>query len=233
MFRHFAVILLALLLIPVGMRGQYDASFAHYWAMETSFNPAAVGKQSKINVTGAYNLGKQKGTKEQEEKIFETIARTCNISNAQHQILNEWANDSIRDDKEVLLTAVKVDGGALEFASNRLKDDKDVLLAAVSQAGWTGCYASDNLRNDKDVILTAVKNDGQVLYYASENLIDDKDVVLAAVTQKPRILKYASLRLRTDKDVAKAAVSKGKKKVIGYLAPELQKDEEILKLLEE
>ena len=39
------------------MRGQYDASFAHYWAMETSFNPAAVGKQSKINVTGAYNIG--------------------------------------------------------------------------------------------------------------------------------------------------------------------------------
>ena len=38
------------------MRGQYDASFAHYWAMETSFNPAAVGKQSKINVTGAYNI---------------------------------------------------------------------------------------------------------------------------------------------------------------------------------
>lgn len=45
--------------------------------------------------TGAYNLGKQKGTKEQEEKIFETIARTCNISNAQPQILNAWANNSI------------------------------------------------------------------------------------------------------------------------------------------
>ena len=57
MFRHFAVILLALLLISIEMRGQYDASFAHYWAMETSFNPAAVGKQSKINVTGAYNIG--------------------------------------------------------------------------------------------------------------------------------------------------------------------------------
>lgn len=56
MFRHFAVILLALLLISIEMRGQYDASFAHYWAMETSFNPAAVGKQSKINVTGAYNI---------------------------------------------------------------------------------------------------------------------------------------------------------------------------------
>jgi len=34
---------------------QYDAVFAHYWAMETSFNPAAAGKENKINVTAAYN----------------------------------------------------------------------------------------------------------------------------------------------------------------------------------
>lgn len=35
---------------------QYDPSFSHYWAMETSFNPAAVGKQDKINIIGAYNM---------------------------------------------------------------------------------------------------------------------------------------------------------------------------------
>lgn len=37
-------------------KAQYDATFSHYWAMETSFNPAAAGKESKINVTGAYNM---------------------------------------------------------------------------------------------------------------------------------------------------------------------------------
>ena len=57
------------------------------------------------------------------EKIVETMP-----------LLIEWANDEIRDDKEILLEAVKVDGGALEFASSRLKNDKDVLLSAVSQA---------------------------------------------------------------------------------------------------
>ncbi len=35
---------------------QQEASFAHYWAMEPSFNPAAAGKESKINVVGAYNM---------------------------------------------------------------------------------------------------------------------------------------------------------------------------------
>ena len=56
MFKHFAVIIIALLLVSVEMRGQYDAAFAHYWAMETSFNPAAVGKETKLNVTAAYAI---------------------------------------------------------------------------------------------------------------------------------------------------------------------------------
>ncbi len=38
------------------VRAQYDPSFSHYWTMETSFNPGAVGKQDKINITGAYNM---------------------------------------------------------------------------------------------------------------------------------------------------------------------------------
>jgi hypothetical protein len=31
-------------------------AFAHYWAMEPSFNPASVGKVKKLNVTVAYAL---------------------------------------------------------------------------------------------------------------------------------------------------------------------------------
>ena len=45
-----------LCLLTVCVKGQQEASFAHYWAMEPSFNPGAVGKEAKINVTGAYNM---------------------------------------------------------------------------------------------------------------------------------------------------------------------------------
>ena len=38
------------------MQAQYDPSFSHYWAMEPSYNPAAAGKQNKLNVVGAYNM---------------------------------------------------------------------------------------------------------------------------------------------------------------------------------
>ena len=45
-----------LLLTAVGMRAQQDVAFAHYWAMEPSFNPASVGKEDKLNVAAAYAM---------------------------------------------------------------------------------------------------------------------------------------------------------------------------------
>ena len=51
--------LLLLLLLFVGLTeatAQYDPSYSHYWAMEPAFNPAAVGKQDKLNVVMAYNM---------------------------------------------------------------------------------------------------------------------------------------------------------------------------------
>ena len=35
---------------------QQEPSFAHYWAMEPSFNPAAAGKDPVLNVAGAYDM---------------------------------------------------------------------------------------------------------------------------------------------------------------------------------
>ena len=51
------LLILALLMAAFAqVKAQYEPSFSHYWAMETSFNPAAVGKQDKINVDVAYNM---------------------------------------------------------------------------------------------------------------------------------------------------------------------------------
>ena len=40
----------------------------------------------------------------------------------------------LKNDKDVVLTAVKQNGGALEYASDELKADKDVVVAAVSNS---------------------------------------------------------------------------------------------------
>ena len=56
MLRRNLTILALFLVCALGLRAQYDPSFSHYWAMEPAYNPAAVGKQDKINATVAYNM---------------------------------------------------------------------------------------------------------------------------------------------------------------------------------
>ncbi len=46
--------LLVLSVLPVS--AQQEPSFAHYWALEPSFNPAAAGKESMLNVAGGYAM---------------------------------------------------------------------------------------------------------------------------------------------------------------------------------
>ena len=49
----------------------------------------------------------------------------------------------LKNDKKVVLPAVKEDGEALIHASDELKNDKDVVLAAVTEKG----YVFDDLAN--------------------------------------------------------------------------------------
>ena len=56
MSKRIHILLLALLSVACTVRAQYDPSFGHYFDMETSFNPAAVGKLPVINITAAYAM---------------------------------------------------------------------------------------------------------------------------------------------------------------------------------
>lgn len=56
MLKVRGLFLILLLCLGVNARAQYDPSFSHYFDMEPSYNPAAVGKQSQLNVTAAYAL---------------------------------------------------------------------------------------------------------------------------------------------------------------------------------
>lgn len=56
MFRRLTCILSLLLLVSLSAQSQYDPHYSHYWAMETAFNPAAAGKESKLNAVGSYSI---------------------------------------------------------------------------------------------------------------------------------------------------------------------------------
>lgn len=96
----------------------------------------------------------------------------------------------------------------LEFLSDILRDDKQIVIEAVRHDQWALYYTSDRLRNDKEVVLAAVSSYAGSLFCASEELHNDKDVVLAAIKQGEtsgvRAIKYASEDLSKDPDVIDA-----------------------------
>lgn len=54
--RIVTITALLLVLMPKAVRAQYDMVFSHYFDMQTSFNPAAAGKDPKLNVNVAYSM---------------------------------------------------------------------------------------------------------------------------------------------------------------------------------
>jgi type IX secretion system PorP/SprF family membrane protein len=55
-FERKLYIIGVMLMALIRASAQQEPSFAHYWALEPSFNPAAVGKAPIINVTGSYAM---------------------------------------------------------------------------------------------------------------------------------------------------------------------------------
>lgn len=56
MEKRFLTILILLAACLTVAHAQYDPSYSHYFDMETSFNPAAAGKQPKLNISAAYAM---------------------------------------------------------------------------------------------------------------------------------------------------------------------------------
>ena len=55
-FERKLYIIGVMLMALIRASAQQEPSFVHYWALEPSFNPAAVGKAPVINVTGSYAM---------------------------------------------------------------------------------------------------------------------------------------------------------------------------------
>lgn len=84
-----------------------------------------------------------------------------------------------KDDLEMVLTAVKQNGAALEYASRRLKNKLEVVEAAVRQFGPALQHASDETRNCMRVVLAAVEQDDRAFQHASAIRQQDPFIIAA------------------------------------------------------
>ena len=115
-----------------------------------------------------------------------------------------YASDKLKDDKEVVLEAVKQNGFSLVCVSDRLKDDVEVAMAVVKQDVLAFSCLSIRLKYDKYFVLSVLEQSDLDLYFVPDELKNDKEVVLAAVGKNYCAFKYASNELKNDKDILNA-----------------------------
>ena len=92
--KRFFFIVVGLVIAATKVCGQYDANFAHYWAMEPSFNPATVGKEAKLNVVGAYAI-QMAGFEHNPNTMYAAADMPFYAMGAYHGVGVQLMNDAI------------------------------------------------------------------------------------------------------------------------------------------
>ena len=87
----------------------------------------------------------------------------------------------------------------LSLASDRLRDDKEVVIEAVKKDGNAIKYASKRLKNDREVVLTAIKN--TYSFVPIDYLPIGIDYMSKELKEDPEIKKVISIRHKEVKTI--------------------------------
>ena len=106
------------------------------------------------------------------------------------------------------LDIVTKNGNALRDFSSSFKNDRDIVLAAVKNTGIALQFASEELQNNFDVVLAAVSQDGYAIRYASYDLKNNRQILLACCDTRPHIINLSELtnELKSDEEFILAAL---------------------------
>lgn len=118
------------------------------------------------------------------------------------------AGPQLKQDREVVLSAVRQHGRVLGMLPKNMKCDHDIVLAAVQQdpsSIWCDVWKDTGIMSNRRIVRCAAAGHGIVLAYASQGLQDDKEVVLRCVRSWGPSLEFASQQLRGDEDIVLAA----------------------------
>ncbi len=94
MSRRFYALTAALIIVLTTVRAQYDPNFSHYWAMEPSFNPAAAGKEPKLNIAAAYAMTLT-GFENNPRTMYASADLPFRFLNCFHGVGGQFVNDQI------------------------------------------------------------------------------------------------------------------------------------------
>ena len=101
---------------------------------------------------------------------IQSIIDTINSQKNFDIIFFKNLSTELRNNYDIVFTAVSNYPYSLELASKELKNNEKIVLTAVSNCSSSLAYASPELRNNKDIVLVAVAKDAFSFQYASDEL---------------------------------------------------------------
>ena len=118
-----------------------------------------------------------------------------------------YADETLKDNKEVVLASIEANSCNFKHASLRLREDNEVCFAAFQKWTFNLHYAGPLIRGNKETMMRYIDLRAQSFKYAMPALKADKDVVMAAVSKLGVLLQHAAPEMQADVDVVQAAVA--------------------------
>lgn len=151
------------------------------------------------------------------------------FANSSHTLA--YLNESLLDDKKVVMAAIQYSGFEYHYASDRLKSDKEIAMTVVRMDGSNLRLLPYNLKGDKEIVLTAVQKNGSlgnIFQYASDKLKGDKEFILELIKNNLNSLSSIDDHLKNDKEFALQVFRLDAGLVRYFTIPEYNSIEDIL-----
>ena len=78
----------------------------------------------------------------------------------------------MKNDKDVVIESVN-NYGSLCWASEEIRNNREIVMEAVKNNGYEIQYASNDLKNDKDLVITALKENKMAFAYIGKDIKEE------------------------------------------------------------
>ncbi|WP_257265450.1 DUF4116 domain-containing protein, partial [Endozoicomonas sp. ONNA2] len=135
----------------------------------------------------------------------------------------KYASQRVRNDKDLVLSAVELYPCHLSYVSEKLKRDEDVVMTAINADYLSLKYASQELRDNEEFIRGAIKIRSAAMLYAGEKVRNDKRIIENLMAVNIRILRSVNKSVLKDREYMLALIKKDAD-AFNFIADELEQD---------
>lgn len=121
--------------------------------------------------------------------------------------LLKFVSDRLKKKRNVVMIAVRRDGGAIQFADVSLRNDKKIFIAAFESSRLAIQFIGDDLKTDPQLCDMAIECNGSFIRFFDAVFADNYDVGLKAVSSNGDALKYLSSRLQNNEEIVLEALN--------------------------